>query len=545
MNYNLIINKKKKAEGVLQIHPTKEEHTGSMQMDSIFECGICFKPYNHNDKKPLSLPCGHSFCLECCRKLPKHGIIQCPYDKSSHSVNADSLPVNYQVLTGLPMTTTTNPQHQGTAIESQIQYCTSHPTKKVKFYCIQDKEMFCSKCILKHTQQKHEVINCSPKVLDMKRMVQEMINEVEVYENDTPANEELYSKLELKVRKKFNDEIDRLEKSFRRIMEQLEIQQQNLYQMMKEQIDKEIRSLQEKKKKLKERDKELAEQKADLVAQVKNMELYASENNFNIFYEQKRRELKNLQALNEFVKPNPYFVYFMFKDTIHVDDYGSIKETLFKFPTLNRVSAAPPADRAAGLPKPGQDLPLRRRREQQDQPLLRRERGRVDHQEAGRQQRLQVLPVQRRHCANPHRDPHHGRRLAPQEGRAALPHAEERDHQQEPHERVAQRARHHDVPRQRVRAGRLQRQAAAQLGGEVRREARQVDPDGRHEGEAPLPLRLHRRRRVHLRLRRLLRQHRAGDQRHHRGVRPGEEPLGSPHRPHEGKLALPVFDRPA
>ena len=172
----------------------------------------------------------------------------------------------------------------------------------------------------------------------MKRMVQEMINEVEVYENETPASEELYSKLELKVRKKFNDEVDRLEKSFRRIMEQLEIQQQNLYQMMKEQIDKEIRSLQEKKKKLKERDKEISEQKADLTTQFKNMELYASENNFNIFYEKKRRELKNLQQLNEFVKPNPYFVYFMFKDTIHVDDYGSIKETLFKFPSMTRVS---------------------------------------------------------------------------------------------------------------------------------------------------------------------------------------------------------------
>ena len=107
---------------------------------------------------------------------------------------------------------------------------------------------------------------------------------------------------------------------------------------MKEQIDKEIRSLQEKKKKLKERDKEIAEAKADLVQQYKNMELYSNENNFNIFYEKKRRDLKNLQMLNEFVKPNPYFVYFMFKDTIHVDDYGSIKETLFKFPTLNKVS---------------------------------------------------------------------------------------------------------------------------------------------------------------------------------------------------------------
>ena len=106
--------------------------------------------------------------------------------------------------------------------------------------------------------------------------------------------------------------------------------------MMKEQIDKEIRSLQEKKKKLKERDKEIAEAKADLISQYKNMELYSNENSFNIFYEKKRRDLKNLQMLNEFVKPNPYFVYFMFKDTIHVDDYGSIKETLFKFPTLNK-----------------------------------------------------------------------------------------------------------------------------------------------------------------------------------------------------------------
>lgn len=138
-------------------------------------------------------------------------------------MNPDNLPVNYQVLTGLPMTTSTNPAIAQTPIECQIQYCSSHPQKKVKFYCMQDRDMFCSKCILKHTQQKHEVINCSPKVLDMKRMVQEMINEVEVYENETPASEELYSKLELKVRKKFNDEIDRLEKSFRRIMEQLEI----------------------------------------------------------------------------------------------------------------------------------------------------------------------------------------------------------------------------------------------------------------------------------------------------------------------------------
>ena len=64
-------------------------------MDSIFECGICFKAYNHQDKKPLSLPCGHSFCLECMKKLWKHQMIQCPYDKSTHQSSPDTLPVNY------------------------------------------------------------------------------------------------------------------------------------------------------------------------------------------------------------------------------------------------------------------------------------------------------------------------------------------------------------------------------------------------------------------------------------------------------------------
>ena len=62
------------------------------------------------------------------------------------------------------MTTTTNPALSTSQMaESQIQYCVSHPSKKVKFYCMQDRDMFCSKCILKHTSQKHEVINCSPK----------------------------------------------------------------------------------------------------------------------------------------------------------------------------------------------------------------------------------------------------------------------------------------------------------------------------------------------------------------------------------------------
>lgn len=108
-------------------------------------------------------------------------------------------------------------------VVSTIRYCEVHPQKKVKFYCKNDRQMFCSKCVLKHTEMKHDVIPISPKIEEMKKMIEEMVIEVEKHDQSVNVNEDLYNKLEVKVRKKFNEEVDKLEKSFRRIMDQLEI----------------------------------------------------------------------------------------------------------------------------------------------------------------------------------------------------------------------------------------------------------------------------------------------------------------------------------
>ena len=186
-------------------------------------------------------------------------MVKCPYDKIAHHAVPENLPVNYSVLTALPMGVNNNTSqgdvNDPNKMASTVRFCDIHPSKKVKFYCKNDRSMFCSKCILKHTEMKHEVIQISPKIEDMKKMIEEMVAEVEKHDQSIAVNEELYNKLEMKVRKKFNEEVDKLEKSFRRIMDQLEIQHQNLFQMMKEQIDKEIKQLQEKKKKIKEREK--------------------------------------------------------------------------------------------------------------------------------------------------------------------------------------------------------------------------------------------------------------------------------------------------
>lgn len=174
-------------------------------MESIFECGVCFKYYNHNEKKPLSLPCGHTFCYDCLKKINKNSQIKCPFDKSVHPASVDSLPVNYAVLTALPSFGTNNYNSQSpnqgesnglAGPTPTVAFCDVHKNKKVKFYCKNDMEMFCSKCVLKHTNQKHEVMPCSHKILEMKKMVSDLLTEVDSIDQQHNVSEDVYLKLE-------------------------------------------------------------------------------------------------------------------------------------------------------------------------------------------------------------------------------------------------------------------------------------------------------------------------------------------------------------
>ena len=66
---------------------------------------------------------------------------------------------------------------------------------------------------------KHEVIQISSKIDEMKKLIEDMVYEVEKADQSVHVNEEVYNKLEMKVRKKFNEEVDKCEKSFRRIID--------------------------------------------------------------------------------------------------------------------------------------------------------------------------------------------------------------------------------------------------------------------------------------------------------------------------------------
>jgi len=91
------------------------------------------------------------------------------------------------VLTALPMGVANPTAGAADGAEnnvkaSPIRFCDIHPSKKVKFYCKNDRSFFCSKCILKHTEMKHEVIQISPKIEEMKKMIEEMVIEVDQHD---------------------------------------------------------------------------------------------------------------------------------------------------------------------------------------------------------------------------------------------------------------------------------------------------------------------------------------------------------------------------
>ena len=70
---------------------------------AIDECGICQEQF----QDPRSLPCLHTFCLECLqRSLDENGLLKCPVCRAKHELTKDRvglLPVDQCVLQQLPL----------------------------------------------------------------------------------------------------------------------------------------------------------------------------------------------------------------------------------------------------------------------------------------------------------------------------------------------------------------------------------------------------------------------------------------------------------
>lgn len=65
-------------------------------LDEFLTCKICMEIFDTNDKKPLFVPCGHTFCTKCLRFIFKKSSVMCPLDKKVHKVSSfNEIPANY------------------------------------------------------------------------------------------------------------------------------------------------------------------------------------------------------------------------------------------------------------------------------------------------------------------------------------------------------------------------------------------------------------------------------------------------------------------
>ncbi|XP_078606174.1 roquin-1-like isoform X2 [Branchiostoma floridae x Branchiostoma japonicum] len=65
------------------------------QWTDFLSCPICYNEFNENQRKPISLGCGHTVCQTC---LGQFHSKQCPFDQTTISVDTDVLPVNFAIL---------------------------------------------------------------------------------------------------------------------------------------------------------------------------------------------------------------------------------------------------------------------------------------------------------------------------------------------------------------------------------------------------------------------------------------------------------------
>lgn len=117
---------------------------------SIFECALCFLPYDPSERKPLTLPCGHVYCSACLRQMAYKGPLCCGQDKTSHNVPVSELPCCYAILSNLP--------EQRKIAPTLVMHCNRHPNKKIKFLCEIHKTYLCTNCVLEHTGAGHQVV---------------------------------------------------------------------------------------------------------------------------------------------------------------------------------------------------------------------------------------------------------------------------------------------------------------------------------------------------------------------------------------------------
>ena len=117
--------------------------------DRTTTCGICEEVYNELNRKPLLLPCTHSFCKSCLQQMQTNNGKRCPVCRNNwtgHSI--DSLIYVRQLV---PAADTPVPSRRGKTVSIPTKVCGIHRLD-IEILCNSCKTEVCKRCL----QEKHK-----------------------------------------------------------------------------------------------------------------------------------------------------------------------------------------------------------------------------------------------------------------------------------------------------------------------------------------------------------------------------------------------------
>ena len=110
-------------------------------VESLTFCSICFEEYDKEDRVPLLVSCGHTFCKSCLMLLTEP--LKCPHCRFTENRSLSELPKNFLVY-----------QIQAQLNPSELSMC-NHPD--LLFYCKVCKYPICVNCVVHHSN--HGLMN--------------------------------------------------------------------------------------------------------------------------------------------------------------------------------------------------------------------------------------------------------------------------------------------------------------------------------------------------------------------------------------------------
>lgn len=117
----------------------------------------------NQSRKPLLIPCGHTFCSQCLKRMmqaPRRGIrgrgsrdtktscVECPICKIEHQIAQgksveQAFPINYSITKGLDAYV--KEKKYGAYYK---RYCAKHRAESLNFYCETCKVLLCQMCLI-------------------------------------------------------------------------------------------------------------------------------------------------------------------------------------------------------------------------------------------------------------------------------------------------------------------------------------------------------------------------------------------------------------